>query len=62
MEKLNSEKFQTLSNEEMQKVDGGLWGWVAQTSKCTLDGGSVTHFHHYNIWGNYDGGYMNVKD
>jgi len=61
MEKLDLKKFEPLSKSEMNKIEGGKWGWIAQYSTCSA-GGSVTHYHHYNIWGNYDGRYMNERD
>lgn len=49
MEKINSKKFKEISTQEMKKIEGGKWGWVAISATCTPNGGSTTHFHHYNI-------------
>jgi hypothetical protein len=63
MEKLNSEKFQCLSNEAMEKIEGGRkWGYHIDYAERDKDGSTHIHYHHYNIWGNYDGGYANTYD
>ncbi|HAM98204.1 MAG TPA: hypothetical protein DCQ26_06300 [Marinilabiliales bacterium] len=62
METLSDKKFKTLSMDEMNKIEGGLWGWHVNSVFQLKDGSTTTHWHHYNIWGNYDGGYANTND
>ena len=48
LESINSDKFKSLSNEEMNKLNGGkFWGWaVVAVEKIT----GVTTEQHFILW------------
>lgn len=49
METLKNEKFQTLSNEEMMKIEGGRWHVECRLTSDNI--GTLLTPYRTNIWG-----------